>query len=117
MKKLDWTKLKAAIAADTKQLRALKADGYHGDALASEKLEATLHHAIAAHTRSKIHLSGKFLCNPHWLDSMKYGPWFTKSGMTRDEQAKFIDKELQKFLIEVPDEPKTEVLDNTVSQQ
>lgn len=99
---IDMKKLKAAIAEDTKNIREKKSHGYRD--LNYEKHQATLHHAIAAHMHGHIHLSGKFLCNPHWLDSNKFGAWYERGGMTMEEQAKFIEKELATFTI-APEAP------------
>ena len=95
--KIDWTKLRAAIKHDTETIRTLKANGSRGSALAM-KTQATRHHAIAAHMRSHIHLSGKFLCNPYWI-GQKHGPYFWKPGMTLEEQGKFIEEELKQFIL------------------
>src|SRR5690606_8937919 len=99
--KIDWKKLKAAIASDTATIRKLKAQGFHGGALDSEKLQATRHHALAAHLHRNIHLSGRFLCNPRWL-SDTYGPCFVKEGMSMEEQEKFIAKVLPEFTLPEP---------------
>jgi hypothetical protein len=100
---IDWKKLKAAIKKDTESIRMSKEDGFHGGALNSQKLEATLHHAIAAHERRHIHLSGKFLCNPRWLDSTAYGmPCFEKMGMSLEEQERFIRAERARFELPAP---------------
>lgn len=97
--KIDWTKLKAAIAEDTRRLRELKAKGRSGGSLNAEKLQATRHHAIAANARHKIHLSGWFLCNPRLMNfTTDYAPCFMKDGMSLAEQETFIAKELPSFL-------------------
>jgi hypothetical protein len=96
--KIDWKKLKTAIAEDTKDIRAKKLAGWRGGALNHEKLIATRHHAIAAHLRGHIHLTGKFLCNPRLMGlSDMYIPCVERGGMSLEEQAKFIAKELPDF--------------------
>ena len=70
------------------------------------KLTATRHHALAAHLHRHIHLSGKFLCNPRWLDPNKYGePCYERGGMTMEEQEKFIQPLLSEFEMPAPQAP------------
>jgi hypothetical protein len=95
---IDRKKLKEAIAADTKDIRKWKSEGYHGGILSAAKLQATKHHALAAHLNGHIHLSGKFLCQPRWIGE-KWGPFYWKPGMTTEEQAKFISEEMEKFVV------------------
>lgn len=96
--KIDIKKLRATIAEDTKRIRELKKKGYRD--LDREKLIATRHHAIAAHLHGRIHLSGKFLCNPKAMNlSDRYEPCFLRFGMSKEEQEKFIEKELQAFIV------------------
>jgi hypothetical protein len=101
--KYDWKKIKAAIKKDTESIRMSKADGFHGGALNSQKREATLHHAIAAHAHHHIHLSGKFLCDPYRMNlSPRRTPCYLKQGMSMEEQEKFIEKELSSFIVQEP---------------
>lgn len=103
--KIDWKKLKAAIANDTKTIRALKNEGSRWSAQAL-KLQATRHHALAAHARGHIHLSGKFLCDARRMGlSEVYIPCAQRGGMSLEEQAKFIAKTFPDFeLREAPTE-------------
>lgn len=86
--RLDWKKLKAAIADDKKKLREYKSN--HAKAL------ATLHCAIAAHARGHIHLTkwGEEL--PH---KMLRVPTYAGRPMTLEEQEKFISKDVEYFLL------------------
>jgi len=94
---IDWKKLKTAIAENTRRIRALKREGRRWEAMRL-KLDATRLHAIAAHARGHIHLSGPFLCNPYKMGLSKtYEPCFRKMGMSLEEQALFISGELSSF--------------------
>lgn len=103
--KLNWKKLKETIHQETKTIRELKNSGQR-DSAREMKLQATRHHAIAAHARGHIHLTGRFLCNPRRMGlTESFDPCFVKEGMSREEQEKFIAKELQNFLaVEAPAE-------------
>jgi hypothetical protein len=90
--KMNWVKLKAAIASVTKDIRAMKALqreshqprwGFGGNdegALRGLKWEATRLSCIAAHTRGHLHMR-------------KWG----KRVWTAEEQAKFIGKGMEVF--------------------
>ena len=93
--KIDRKKLKAAIHQSTVDIRSLKSRGLRGSAHAM-KLQATRLHALAAHSRGRIHLASRFLCNPRWL-SDDYGPYFVKERMSLEEQGKFIAPLLEQF--------------------
>jgi hypothetical protein len=92
----NWKQLKADIALDTKNLRALKeqrrqkgsAWSYKdGRDLVDAKRRATVHHSCAAHIRNHLHLTQK------WSD--KDQCWYP---LTKDDQAKLIAKVLPQYL-------------------
>jgi hypothetical protein len=99
----NWKQLKADIALDTKNLRALKeqrrqkGSGWSwkdGKDLLDAKRRATIHHSCAAHIRNHLHLMQK------WSD--KDQCWYP---LTKDDQAKLIDKVLPQYIL--PEAPAT----------
>jgi hypothetical protein len=97
--KIDWAKLKAAIAEDKRVIQERKRQGIRSNN--KQKLLATIHCAIAAHQRRKVHLTRytarKYVPHPAMT------PPNAIISMHPYDQEVFICEERRKF--ELPSEP------------